>query len=182
MINLLPPSQKEELLEEKKLKLVLILGIVILGFLASLSLFLFAIKISVSSKLQIQKNLFDLKAEELQIAQNQELEGEIKSYNQILSRLDSFYKDGLDISNVLEKISSFLPEGVYLKSLDFDFSNNKILITGFSPTREKLLEFKKNLEKTNDFAEINFPTLNWVEEFNINFSASFKLDDNKEKN
>jgi Tfp pilus assembly protein PilN len=175
MINLLPVEQKEELLEERNLKMVLILGIVALGFLVCLFLFLFAIKISISSKLDVQKISVDQREEELKNSQNQKLETEINNYNQVLMQLESFYKNNFNLSDNLEKISTVLPEGVYLKSLNFNLENKKISISGFSPTREKLLELKGNLEKTNDFKNINFPPSSWIEAVNVNFTADFKI-------
>ena len=75
MINLLPPQQKEELLEEKKLKLVLILGITILTVLFSLFLILFSVKTSVRGEVELQKVLIEQK--DLQIPQQKILEERI---------------------------------------------------------------------------------------------------------
>jgi len=178
MINLLPSQQKEELLEEKRLKLALILGIVILSFFVCLFLFLFAIKISISSKLQIQKITIDQKEKDLKTLQNQKLEEEIKNYNNVLSQLESFYKEKIDLTDILEKISAVLPEETYLKSLSFNSLNSQISLAGFFPNREKLLEFQENLNKTGYFEDINIPASSWVEPANT--SIIFKLNDNKE--
>lgn len=178
MINLLPSQQKEELLEEKRLKLALILGIVILSFFVCLSLFLFAIKISISSKLQIQKITIDQKEKDFKTLQNQKLEEEIKNYNNILSQLESFYKERIDLTDIFEKISAVLPLETYLESLSFNSLNGQISLTGFSPNREKLLEFQENLNKTGYFKDINIPASSWVDPAKA--SIIFKLNDNKE--
>jgi len=176
MINLLPPEQKQELREEQGLKLVLILGIVILAFLISLTLILFSIKTSLSADLESQKIYFEQREKELESPKIQELEGKIKNYNLTLSQLKSFYQGQLDLTSILEKISKTLPERTYLTTLNFDSQISQISLSGFSPNREELLQFKKNLEKTEGLKEIYFPPANWLKPTDIDFSVNFKLE------
>jgi len=55
MINLLPPQQKKELLQEQRYKLFLIFGVLAIVFLIALSLSFFAIKINISSESRSEK-------------------------------------------------------------------------------------------------------------------------------
>lgn len=175
MINLLPPQQKEELLEEEKFKLVLILGIIILAFLISLTLILFSIKTSLLADLEIQKIYFEQRKKELESPRIQELEGKIKNYNLTLSKLIVFYQNQLDSTSILEKISKTLPEETYLTSFNFNPQFSQFSLTGFSPNREKLLQFKENLEKTEGLKEIYFPPGNWVQSTDIDFSVTLRI-------
>jgi len=175
MINLLPPRQKEELAQEKKLKLILILGIIILAFLISLTLILFSIKTSLSADLEIQKIYFEQRKKELESPGIQELEAKIKNYNLTLSKLKTFYQGQLDLTSILEKISQTFPEGTYLTSLNFNPQISQFSLSGFSPSREKLLQFKENLEKTEGLKEIYFPPANWIPATDIDFSVNFKI-------
>lgn len=171
MINLLPLQQKEELLEEKKLKLVLILGITFLAFLLSLFLIFFSIKISIEGKLFAQGALLGQK--EIESAQTKDLEEQIKNLNLTLSDLDSFYQNQISLIEMMEKISKALPAKAYLTSLDLD-QLGKFSLAGYSPSREILIEFKKNLEDEQRFKDIYFPPSNWVIPNDINFTASFR--------
>lgn len=181
MINLLPSQQKEELLGEKNFKLVLILGIVILAFLICFSLILFSIKISIAGQLSAQK--FILSQKEAETLQTQDLENKIKSLNLTISKLDSFYQSKLDWVEVSEKISQNIPSKIYLTSLTFKQPTGlkkeeylgDVSLTGFSPSRETLIEFKKNLEKEEQFSEVYFPPENWVQATDINFTVNFKV-------
>lgn len=175
MINLLPIQQKEELLQEEKFKLVLILGIVILVSIISLILILFSIKTSIASEVEIQKIYLDQREKELKSAQIQELEGKIKDLNLALSNLTSFYQSEIDLTEILEKISKTLPKDTYLTSLNFNLSTRQFSLSGFCPNRETLLEFKGNLERQEIFSQINFPPTNWVTPTDINFNVTFKL-------
>ena len=173
MINLLPLEQKEELREEEKLKLILILGIVILAFLISLILILFSIKTNIFSWVQIQKILLEQREKELKSPQIQELEKRIRDYNLTLSKLDSFYKKNLNLTEILEKTSKTLPAGTYLTNLNFNPTTWQVSLSGFCPVREILLKFKKNLEKEEKFEKVYFPPINWVEPTDIIFSVNF---------
>lgn len=175
MINLLPPQQREELLAEEKFKLILTLGIIILAFLLSLILILFLIKISLSTDLEIQKIYFEQRKKELETLGIQELEERIKDYNLTLSKLKTFYQDKADLISILEKIFQALPQGTYLTSLNFNPQISQFSLTGFSPSREILLQFKENLEKTAGFKEIDFPVQNLIQTTNIDFSVNFKI-------
>jgi len=175
MINLLPPQQKEELLGEEKLRLVLTLGIIISAFLISFTLILFSIKTSFSADLEIQETYFEQRKKELESPGIQELEKKIKNYNLTLARLETFYQGQLDLTSILEKISQTLPEKTYLTTLNFNPQTSQFSLTGFSPNREKLLQFKENLEKTEGLKEIYFPPANWLQATNINFSVNFKI-------
>jgi len=171
MINLLPPEQIKELKDEENLKLVLNLGILFLLFLISLFLILFSIKIYLFGNLEIQNMIL----KEREKALNLELEKEIKNFNNLLLKIDSFYQEKIDLVSVLEKISKTLPEGIYLTNLNLSISKKEINVSlsGFSPDQKNLISFRKNLEK--DFSEVDFPLQNWLKLTNIDFSVSFKI-------
>jgi len=168
MINLLPLSEKKALIEEENWKIVLILGFLVLIFLISLTLILLSIKIYLSGYVESQK-IF------LRQSYPQDLEKTIEITNQNLSKLNSFYQGQIDLTSILEKISNSLPPQIYLTSLSYQKERKKVSLLGFAPTRQILLEFKKNLEKEKDFSEIYFPLQNLVEPIDINFSVTFKI-------
>ena len=175
MINLLPSQQKEELREEGKWKLIMILGIVLLAFLISLSLILFSIKTVILGQVEIQKILLEEREKELKTQKIQELEAKIRDYNLTLSNLDSFYKKNLNLTDILEKLSKTLPQGTYLTTFIFNLTTLEISLSGYSPDRETLVAFKENLEKEEKFEKVYFPLANWVSPTDINFSVTFKV-------
>lgn len=181
MINLLPPQQKKELLMEDKYRLVLILGVVVLSFLISLSLILFSIKLYVSGQAKFQEILFDSEEKGFQNSESQELEKELSLSNQNLLKLQSFYKRQFDWSGFLEKTSKTVPPGIYLTSLSFspvvkEENRLQVSIAGFSPDRETLFEFKKNLEANEVFENIYFSPINWVSPRDINFHITLMVE------
>jgi len=173
MINLLPPQYKAELKEEENWKLTLILSILFLIFLICSALILFSIKISISGQAEAQKILLLQEEKKFEESQIQNLEEKITISNQALLKLNSFYQSQTNLTEILEKISETLPISVYLTTLNFNPA--QISLSGFSPTREILLEFKKNLEQEELFEEIYFPPSNWVKPTDIDFSVNFKI-------
>ena len=177
MINLLPPKQKGELLLREQQSLILILGILFLSFLLSLSLILLSIKISISGDLEIQKITLEERGKEVSF--NRELEEKIKNSNQLLSDLNSFYQSQSNLTQILEKISGFLPSGTYLTNLNLNPLQKEkgiqISLSGFCQSRELLFSFKENLEKEGSFSEIYFPPENWLKPIDINFNVTFKI-------
>ena len=175
MINLLPPKEKEELTWEESWKLVLILGMLSLIFLISLSLILFSIKTYISGELKSQKILVELEEKRLEVSEVKDLQKKVVALNQNLFKLDSFYQNQISLTKILEKVSETLPPGIYLTDFSFQKDISQIRISGFSPERETLFEFKRELEKEKDFREIYFPASNWVKPREIDFYLTFKL-------
>lgn len=173
MINLLPPEEKENLLREENWNLILILEILVLIFLICLALILFSVKISISGQLEVQKILLLQEEKKFEESQIQSLEEKITTSNQSLSKLNSFYQSQTNLTEILEKISETLPPETYLTDLNLSLA--QISLSGFSPTREILLEFKKNLEEEQTFGEIYFPPSNWIKPTDIDFLVNFKI-------
>ena len=179
MINLLPSKQKEELSNQLLLRLILILAIVFLSSLLSLFLILFLIKSYISFDLEAEQIIFE--EEKRIIALNQDLEKEIIETNNILLSLNSFYKKGWDLTEVLEKINEKLPPGSYLTNLNVSTflqkgeEKTKISLEGYCTTREKLSELKERFEEEEIFTEVDFPPENWVKQTDVDFKVSFGL-------
>jgi len=181
MINLLPLKEKEELKQEENLKLVLILAILTLLFLVSFYLILYSINNFITGKVEIQKILYQQKEKEFENPRIQTLQNNLLSLNQTLTQLESFYRSQFNLSEVLEKISQLLPSEAYFSNLSTsqrqEGKEEKLIcsLSGFSPTRQILLEFKEKLEKEGSFKNIYFPPGNWVQASNIDFTVSFQV-------
>lgn len=178
MINLLPPQQKKELLVEERFKLVLIFGILTLLFLISLSLILFSVKIYISGQVESQKILINIEEEKLKLLGVQKLEEEIKLINQNLSQLNNFYQKQPNLTFWLTKISETLRPGMYLTALSLtpvpEENKFEVSLKGFAPNRDRLSEFKRNLE-AGPFEEIYFPVSNWIDPSNFLVTFEFKI-------
>jgi Tfp pilus assembly protein PilN len=174
MINLLPLQEKKEMMTRKRLRLALIFEIGLLLFLISGFSALFSVKAYLGG---------EINAEKINLAQRQKevdqetvfgFEKDIEELNQKFERVESFYENQVSLAKVLEQIYENLPSGAYLTSFSSSYGS-KINVAGFIPTQEELLVFKKNLEKIEEFEEIDFPLANWVSAKDVEFYFTFKI-------
>lgn len=172
-INLLPPRVKIELDQEKIKKLIIVWGLLILIFFFSLSLILFATKIYISQKVEAEKIFLDSEKKQLKTSKLQELKEKIILANKNLSQLDSFYQEKFSLVDIFEKISKTIPSQIYLTNLSYQENDSQVSLSGFSPQKETLVEFKSNLEK--EFLDVTFPLQVWTKSTNIDFQVSFKI-------
>jgi len=199
MINLLPPIEKKKLFMEKIKRMIIILWFLVFFFVFCLILILSLIKIYVDSKLQAQESLYSQVKEEEEIAGVDDFRQRVEIINQEVEKLNSFYSGRFYFSDLIQKISGILPKDIYLKELSLIYVPGKITeekveengqvvvkkrkgsdlievsLSGFSPNRDLLLELKSNLESEDIFENVFFPSSNWFEKYNIDFSASFDL-------
>jgi len=171
MTNLLPPQAKNELYEEEMKNLIIILGSLILIFLFSLTLILFGVKNYILEQANSEKITVDLEKKKLEDSEIQNLRTKIISINKTLSQLNFFYQNQVKLTEIFNKISDILPSQMYLTNFSYQKETNLVSLSGFSPTQEILLNFKKNLNK--EFSEVNFPLQNWIKSTDIDFQVTF---------
>ena len=180
MINLLSSKNKEELLQEENWKVVMILGINILVIFVCFVFILYSINIFISGEINSQKIIYEQREKEFKTLPMQTLQQNLITFNEILSRLDSFYQHRFNATKILEEISETIPSEIYLTNLSINPKTVKekeveCILVGFSSAREDLLLFKENLEKKEIFEEVYFPPANWVKPTDINFRVTFKI-------
>lgn len=173
MINLLPPLHKEELHREEQFRLVLILGMLLMTFFICLSLSLLAIRVYVSGEIQAQ----DILAEAQKKEGGESRLAQIRALNQDIVGVSSFFANRIVLSDTIARISSALPEGAHITSLSYTpmSPGAKIALQGFAPQGEDLLQFRANLEQDPLFKNFRFPTSNWNNAINVNFSFDFEI-------
>jgi len=175
MINLLPPEEKEILLKERQFREILILEVLIFLFFLLLILVLFSIKLELKGRIVFQKTILEQKQLVSESSKIKALEQKINSSNQTLSRLAAFYRDDFYLSDVFEEISKTIPPRMYLTNFSYNREKKEISLSGFSPNRQILSEFKENLERSGWFHKIYFPASNWIKPADIDFFVSFEI-------
>ncbi|PIR71900.1 MAG: hypothetical protein COU42_03115 [Candidatus Nealsonbacteria bacterium CG10_big_fil_rev_8_21_14_0_10_36_24] len=178
MINLLPPEEKEKLFLEKKKRMVSILWFLVLFFIVCLILILLSMRIYLREQVKAQEALLSGIKQEGGRTEIEEYQERVHFINSEITKLNSFYQKKIYFSEIIEKISRTLPQENYLTNLSIIFSPEKeikVSLSGFSPTRELLFEFLKNLEQEQDFKEVSFPPANWVKAKDIDFFVTFGI-------
>ena len=177
MINLLPSQEKEELRKEEQFKVILILGIIIIASLVYFSLILCSINIFLSGELKSQEIIYTQREKELKNPQIQAFQTNLADFNKKISQLDSFYQDQFAFTEILEKISGMIPPEISFLSLSLSLKEKtaECSFSGFSPSRDILVQFKDILEKEESFTEIYFPPTCWIKPEDINFTINFNI-------
>jgi hypothetical protein len=172
MINLLPPEQIRELREEENFKIFLTLFLLTLFFLFSLFLILVSIKFYLSGVLDSQKILLEKEEKVLDLKK----ENEIKKYNEILSRIEKFYQKNIPLFPQTKDFFEKIPQSIYLRELEVKIDKKgeiSFWVSGFSKTRERLLDLIKILKE--NYQEVSFPPEILLKEIEIDFSITFKI-------
>lgn len=173
MINLLPPIEKKKRIQEKNLKLVWVLGILIVGCLLSFVLILLSIKFYIANQVKAQEALVDLEKEKS--SQVQILRKKVNSVNQTLSELDHFYQTQFVPSTFLERISGLLLPGIYLDSFSYQKEDSRVVLSGYASTIDEIYAFRERFRDQEDFEEVNFILPDWLQPQDINFRVIFVL-------
>lgn len=182
MTNLLPPKEIEKLSLEQNKRLVIVLGSIVLIFLICLILVLSSINFYISGETNYQKYLLEQTEKQYQGTDFLDFKNVIQKYNKILIQLKVFYGEKIYFNDILKTISGIeKPEGLYLTDLSLNRGETnkiKVIVAGFSDTRENLLIFKKNIEREGKIKNPNFSSESWVNPKNINFYLTFEVSEN----
>lgn len=181
-INLLPPVQKEEIKWYWVSHHVFFYITVFLTIIGIFITLLFTIQIF----LQTELNSLDQKIQSRQkSARSQELkalENQIKALNENVLRLDKIQNEHVYYSYFLENYSQLIPKDIQIFDLDIQKNKEssqedlyKINMNGKAKTREILLSFKENLEKSENFKDLYLPLSNLTKRYDVDFSLSVFL-------
>ncbi|MFA6215698.1 MAG: PilN domain-containing protein [Patescibacteria group bacterium] len=105
---------------------------------------------------------------------------ELKEFNKQIRSVESIQKNYISWPNFFIDFAKLIPTDVKIN--DFTINNNKILITGDAKTREKLLEFKGNLEKSNLLSNVAIPLENLLKKVDVVFNVKADINLDKIKN
>lgn len=171
ILNLIPPTKKQELRLAQVFKTVKNLIILIL-FLT-----IFAAIILLITKIALENN-FNKVVEESTLTTKYAniFNKDVKEFNQYLSAVDKIQKDHISWPQFLINFTKLIPQNINIYSININ--DDKILITGQAKNRDDLLLFKNNLENSDLFAGVTIPLEDLLKKDNVDFNlkADIKLD------
>jgi len=171
MINLLPIEEIQKLREERDFKITLHFSFFLFLFLLSFYLILFSIKAYFSGILQSEEILYKKEESFLDL----ELEKKIKTYNDLLAKINSFENQKIYLFPILEEVSKETSEKISFSDFNIELKKGGIFVSlfGISQDREALLEFIKVLKEK--YSEVSYSQESLLKQNNINFSINFKV-------
>jgi len=166
-INILPPAlivQYEAIKQqsqEKNLKIILLVFFLFLNLVVFLNFFNLKIK---TDKLTSQSNLEDYG----QMEDLEKYKSKSVLVNQVFSDIELLQKATAEVTQ---------PSQPNVQITGFSFSQQKkeITLSGWTSTKENLMQYESLLEKTNLFTKVFIPIASLQEETNLNFQMILKL-------
>jgi len=176
-LNLLPPEEKENLLSNRLSRKITLLGINFIALLAIFIFLLIAILFAINIKLKIAQDNLEVIQNNLKIEKFKNLQLTIKQINDEIDSLDKIQTNYRHYSEFLKDITAIIPSTIFVKKISID-TQNKVILEGWSQSRDSLLALQENLKKSNNFEKIENPLTNLVKPINIDFQLSFFIKEN----
>jgi len=173
-LNLLPPKEKEKLELDNLNQLIFFLAIRIAIFLLIFTLLLITTYYCLSILLKEQKRLIEINKNDIKIQQLVKIEENIKNVNQQLGKIHLKQKELVVWTPILEELAKITHSGVYLSNFSYNLSINKINLSGWAESRDKLINFKNSLEESAFFVNLESPLSNLIKQNDINFSFTLE--------
>lgn len=173
-MNLLPIEQKKRIGLQVLYRNIISSGFILILLIFILILFLGGFLVFLNFKYYIieQKITF----EQSRIIQTETVKGmerKVKELNKDLIKIKDAYNKSSNLYQILDIVSQNLLTEVRVDSIEIDGNSNKIMISGYSPTRDKLLAIKTKLESFPEYKDIDFPISNLANPKDIDFYFNF---------
>jgi Tfp pilus assembly protein PilN len=174
-INLIPPYREEEILKNKRFKLIIKLEIIMFLFVLFFFAFLFGLSYILDLNLKTVVQEAELSQDKKQFENIKKYDEEFGQINTEISKIEKIDNGQLYWSNLFSKISQSMTAGVSIQSVATkDYS---IFLVGKSDSRENLVTFKEKLEKDGCFSAVNLPLSDLVAKGNINFQMDMSINE-----
>ena len=177
-LNLLSPKSKKEIRSIKTFFIIKTISFRV----ASLLLLISTVLIFSFFLLNIQiKSLDSLLELELDIKEKEKIAsiGEAtKDLNQQINLASSVQNEYILWTEFISNFTQLVPDGIIIKTVNFNNLTNSFSVTGIADTREALLEFEERLDQSVYFENIVSPISNLTQRESINFDISASLTDN----
>lgn len=172
-INLLPEKVKQEL--NQKIILATIKNITALIFIAVI----FVAVILLWAKM-VSVNNFNRAIEQATLISKEYggINQEIRKLNERIDFMRETQKEYIVWSDVLKRIIILIPNDVSIHYLSISDPGKSVALKGIAKTRDGLLTFKSNLEKSSLFSNVDIPISYFLSRENINFEISLKTTKN----
>ncbi len=173
-INLLPQHKQTDLYYEDLYHSVnslvgLSVVILLLGIVVQVGVWVYLDRREASLETQIT---------ELQLvidkSENAEVKQEIKQINSQMTDFNSLTIGAPKWSEVFKAFSGLVPNGVLITTFLSDANTGEVEISGFSPTREQVIELYNNINGDKEhFKNINYPLENVAKPTDVQFNFKF---------
>lgn len=174
MINLIPNEEKKKIRKDFYMRVVIVSFFVLgLSILVS-NIMLIPALFYASLEKKLAQNHFDQNQNKLSLDLGENNKAIIENLENKINIVKKAKENNFLVSEkVINVLLNKKTEGIKINQISFtsDEAKGKIInINGQALSREKLLFFKKNLEKDGNFKNIDLPISNFIKSTDIEFS------------
>lgn len=173
-MNLLPLGQKKRIGLQMFYRNIVSSGFILILLILILILFLGGFLVFLNFKYYIIEQ--KITSEQSRIIQTETVKGmerRVKELNKDLVKIKDTFGKSSNLYQILDTISRDLLIEVRIDSIEINGNSNKIIVSGYSPTRDKLLAIKNKLEISPKYKDIDFPISNLANPKDIDFYFNF---------
>lgn len=164
-LNLISPVQQNILKKqslyysiENLFGLLIIFLIIIVLILVPINQILTDLEYQVQNKEQLNQSTYN------------ELNSEIKEFNETVITLDKLYTLDYDWLSFMKNLSDLVPNNVNIIELSCSIKDHSFNIIGFAKTRDDYLEFKDNLSNSENYNNLETPLSDILKRNEVSFT------------
>ncbi|MCG2695545.1 PilN domain-containing protein [Candidatus Parcubacteria bacterium] len=146
-----------------------------IGYILIIAAIIIAITL-LTAKLILQNNFNKIIEQTTLVAETSQTHNvKVRDINFQMSQISQVQNDFMELSLLVEDLAAKTPENIALSLVKINRVPPSINISGYADTREGLLSFKKNLEESPVYFDIQFPLQNILQKENVSFEMSATL-------
>lgn len=129
-----------------------------------------------AAKIILQNNFNKIVMQTTLITKNSQVSNaRVREINSRVDYINGLQNDFIAWSYLFEEISKNISNDIKFNSINIDKGKKEINLRGIAKTRDSLINFKEELDKSDMFYNIDFPIKNILEKENINFEIKSNL-------
>lgn len=177
MLHLLNESQKNKVIKEYRMRLVIVICWLIVFIALAGSALLLPSYLTSVGKVNTIKSDNQFKEKSIQVLKDQNFSDKIKKIDYSLLALNRSINI-ISPREAYDKILNSLPAGVSLGRYSYNIIDDDsalISIDGTAENRNELVELQNKLKLNSEFIGIDIPITNFTKKEDLNFSLKFNL-------
>jgi Tfp pilus assembly protein PilN len=177
-INLLPKIRLQGVRYRNVLSGLYLAWWITLASFALVFLAQFTAKVYLNSQSQAVSNNIGQLRGQVNKEENTQIKAQIKDINNRILDYKRLAENSPKWSRVLKAFAVLPPAGVKINSLNVNFDQKSVGITGFAPTRELVIVLYNSIRQDDQhFYNIDYPLENVAKPANVNFHFTFYVKD-----
>ena len=171
-INLLPKIELQQRNEEKKLRLILVIGSICLFLLIFLLLLIFVFEIKANSYLEEAR--IELAEKKVDLFQVNQLEKRISKLNSTFKQINRFYQNQIFTTEIFKTLTFYFEPGMSVQGFNFSPETGKGYLLGYAKNLESLEKYRDKLKESAIFEKVEIEILGFLKTKDVTFRLDFE--------